>query len=145
MLLIKLISKGYALENITLEKSWQTGHSPIYLDLMLKNPANGDVYMIDAKSFEEYAKYTNVDNEKEIKQLCSYVMQETNTILASFYTYDFSTKTDRFSNIYCKELRKEALNVDDFYDRWNKVFDENDYIEQQPIFNHCCPLKVFVR
>lgn len=135
MLLIKLISKGYALENITLEKSWQTGHSPIYLDLMLKNPANGDVYMIDAKSFEEYAKYTNVDNEKEIKQLCSYVMQETNTILASFYTYDFSTKTDRFSNIYCKELRKEALNVDDFYDRWNKVFDENDYIEQQPIFN----------
>lgn len=135
MLVIKLLTKGYAPSTITLEKSWQTGHDPVYLDLMLKDPNNGDVYMIEVKTPEEYKKYTDIKKEKLVKQVCSYAMQEANTIIASYYTYDFDDKKDLFSNIYCKELRREATNEEDFFDKWNKNFDENDYIENNSVFN----------
>jgi len=135
MLLIKLLKKGYSPASITLEKSWQTGHSPIYLDLMLCNKENNDVYMIDVKEFSEFEKYTNPENESKIKQLLSYAMQEQNTKIASFYTYNFEEEKDYFANIYCSELREQSINSDDFFDRWNKLFDENDYISLYPVFN----------
>jgi type I restriction enzyme M protein len=135
MLLIKLLKKGYSLASITLEKSWQTGHSPIYLDLMLHNQENNDVFMIEVKEFSEFGKFANPENESKVKQLLSYAMQEQNTKIASFYTYNFTEGKDYFANIYCSELREQSINNDDFFDRWNKLFDEYDYIFFNPVFN----------
>lgn len=143
MLLIKLLEKGYSLNCITLEKSWQTGHSPIYLDVFVENPFNNDVFMIEVKEFSEYLKYTNPENESKIKQLLSYAMQEQATRIASFYSYNFEEDIDCFANIFCNELRPQSLNADDFFDRWNKVFDENDYIIQNPVFNIKKTIKSF--
>lgn len=54
MLLIKLIEKGYSLNVIQLEKQWQLGHNDSgSLDVMIKNPENNDVYMIEVKSASE--------------------------------------------------------------------------------------------
>jgi len=135
MLLIKLLKKGYSLSSITLEKSWQTGHSPIYLDLMLYNQANNDIFMIEVKEFAEFQRYANSENESKVKQLLSYAMQEQTTRIASFYSYNFDEDKDYFANIYCYEIREQSLNSDDFFDRWNKLFDENDYIADNPVFN----------
>jgi type I restriction enzyme M protein len=135
MLLLKLLRKGYAPVCITLEKSWQTGHSPIYLDIMIRSTNDGSVFMFEVKEIAEFSKYANAANESKVKQLCSYAMQEKTTSMASFYSYNFDEGKDYFANIYCAELRHQSLNSDDFYDRWNKVFDENDYIEQNPVFS----------
>lgn len=44
-LLIKLLKKGYSPNVITLEKCWQLGHNDSgYLDVMLENPTNKDIY-----------------------------------------------------------------------------------------------------
>lgn len=128
MLLINILERGYAFSSITLEKKWQTGHDPIWLDVMLKDPSSDKIYMIEVKKYDEYLKYTNADNESKVKQLCSYAMQEQTTKIASFYTYDFDHGQHCFSNIFCAELRNVSLNTDDFYDRWNKIFDHTDYI-----------------
>jgi len=135
MLLFKLLKKGYALSSITLEKSWQTGHSPIYLDLMLQNQENNDIFMIEVKKFDEFQRYANPENDSKVKQLLSYAMQEQTTKIASFYSYNFDESKDYFANIYCNELREQSLNSDDFFDRWNKLFDENDYISDNSVFN----------
>jgi len=135
MLLIKLLKKGYSPSCITLEKSWQTGLSPIYLDLILKNQKNDDIFMIEVKTVDEFQRFINPESDKKVKQLLSYAMQEQTTKIASFYTYCFDEDKDYFANIYCSELREQSLNSDDFYDRWNKLFDENDYISDNPVFN----------
>lgn len=135
MLLIQILERGYAFNSITLEKKWQTGHSPIWLDVMLKNPANGDIYMIEVKKYDEFLRYSDPNNETKVKQLCSYAMQEQTTKIASFYSYDFDKEENCFANIFCAELRNTSLNTDDFYDRWNKFFDNSAYITNNNPFN----------
>lgn len=135
MLLIQILERGYALNTITLEKKWQTGHSPIWLDVMLKNPTNDHIYMIEVKKYDEFLKYSDPNNEAKVKQLCSYAMQEQTTKIASFYSYDFEKEENCFANIFCAELRNVSLNTDDFYDRWNKFFDDSSYITNNTPFN----------
>jgi type I restriction enzyme M protein len=136
MLLIKLFEKGYSREVITLEKQWQLGHEDSgSLDVMIKNPANNDIYMIEVKSSTEITGYVNLKNEKKLKQVFSYAIQEKTTKIISFYSFDFSSKKDMFYNVFTENILKEAQNVDDFFERWNKVFDKSDYIKANNIFN----------
>lgn len=136
MLLIKLFEKGYSREVITLEKQWQLGHEDSgSLDVMIKNPANNDIYMIEVKSSTEITGYVNLKNEKKLKQVFSYAIQEKTTKIISFYSFDFSSKKDMFYNVFTENILKEAQNVDDFFERWNKVFDKSDYIKTNNIFN----------
>ena len=131
ILLIQLLQKGYSPSNIIVEKSWQTGRSASYLDIMITNPHNQEIIMIDVKSNETYEDYTNVENERKIKQLFSYVMQEAKTTVAAFYTYNFESNENLFSTVYCKELRQIAVNVDDFFERWNKIYDNEDLLKKE--------------
>ncbi len=136
MLLIKLFEKGYSREVITLEKQWQLGHEDSgSLDVMIKNPANNDIYMIEVKSSTEITGYVNLKNDKKLKQVFSYAIQEKTTKIISFYSFDFSSKKDMFYNVFTENILKEAQNVDDFFERWNKVFDKSDYIKANNIFN----------
>lgn len=135
LLVIKLLRKGYSLDSITLEKKWQTGHDPIFLDVMLHNAYNGDIYMIEVKKLSEFDKYTKPSDDKKVKQLLSYAMQERTTKIISFYTYDFDKNKDIFATIFCDELRCNSSNVDEFYDKWNKIFDKSDYIENNNAFS----------
>lgn len=136
ILLIKLFEKGYSREVITLEKQWQLGHEDSgSLDVMIKNPVNNDIYMIEVKSSTEITGYVNLKNEKKLKQVFSYAIQEKTTKIISFYSFDFSSKKDMFYNVFTENILKEAQNVDDFFERWNKVFDKSDYIKANNIFN----------
>ena len=68
MMLIKLFKKGYSKNVITLEKQWQLGHNDSgSLDIMIKNPSNNDIYMIEVKSSAEIGGYVNLKNEKKLK------------------------------------------------------------------------------
>lgn len=136
MVLIKLFQKGYSKDVITLEKQWQLGHNDSgSLDIMLKNPNNKDIYMIEVKTALEIYGYVNLKKETKVKQVFSYAIQEKKTKIISFYAYDFEQKKDLFYNVYTENILKESQNVDDFYERWNKQFDNNDYICKNDIFN----------
>lgn len=136
MMLIKLFEKGYSKNVITLEKQWQLGHSDSgSLDIMIKNPSNDDIYMIEVKSSSEINSYVNLKNEKKLKQVFSYAIQEKTTKIISFYAFDFNEKKDMFFNVYTENILKDSQNVDDFFERWNKVFDKSDYINRNNIFN----------
>lgn len=129
MFLFKLFEKGYSKDVIYLEKRWQLGHDDSgSLDIMLTNPSNNDIYMIEIKQYSEVLQYTNIENEKKLKQVMSYAQQERKTKILSFYAYNFEEDKDCFYNIYIDEILKEAQNVDDLFDRWNKIWDKSDYI-----------------
>ena len=104
-----------------------------YLDIFIKNPDNNDVYMIEVKDFDKIERA--ITNEKEVKQVFSYAIQERNTKILTYYSYDFDNGKDVFYNVYCEEILKESQNVDDFYERWNKQFDNTNWITDNPIFN----------
>ena len=143
MILVKILAKGYSKNVISLEKSWQLGHKDSgALDIMLKNPENNDIYMIEVKSQYEINKYVNLNNEKKLKQVFSYAMQEKTTKIVSFYAYDFDENKDMFFNVYTEDILKDSQNVDDFFERWNKVFDKEDYITNNAIFNLKRKIKV---
>ena len=91
--------------------------------------------MIEVKSSTEITGYVNLKNEKKLKQVFSYAIQEKTTKIISFYSFDFSSKKDMFYNVFTENILKEAQNVDDFFERWNKVFDKSDYIKANNIFN----------
>lgn len=136
MLLIKLFTKGYSKDVITLEKRWQLGHEDSgFLDVMLKNPEDNSIFMFEVKTYDEIRKYTDINNEKKLKQVFSYAIQEKTTKIISFYAYDFENDKDCFYNVFTNDILKESQNVDDFFERWNKVFDKSDYILNNPIFN----------
>ncbi len=136
MLLIKLFKKGYAAKTISLEKQWQLGHeSSGYLDVMLTDPDSNSIYMIEVKRADYLSSYVNIGNEKKLKQAFSYAIQEKTTKIVSFYSYDFREKKDYFYNVFTDQLLQDSKNTDDFFERWNKVFDRSDYIVNNPIFN----------
>ena len=86
MFLLKLFKKGYNKSVITLEKKWQLGHEDKgYLDIMLKNPSNKDIYMIEVKRSDTIGKYVDNKHEKDTKQSLSYALQERTTKIISFY------------------------------------------------------------
>ena len=135
MLLVSLFDKGYSKEVITLEKEWILGHKEKgSLDIEIKNPNDGSIYMIEVKDLKELKKYADPNN-KHIYQLFSYAFQEKNTKVMSYYSYDFKNNTHHFKNIYLDTLLTDALNVEDLFNRWNKLFDQNNYILDNPVFN----------
>lgn len=136
MLLIKLIEKGYSLNAIQLEKQWQLGHNDSgSLDVMIRNPENNDIYMIEVKSASEIKRYIDLKNEKKLKQVFSYAIQERTTKIISFYAYDFDENKNLFYNVFTENILKDAQNVEDFFERWNKIFDKSDYIARNSVFN----------
>ncbi|MDR0971247.1 MAG: N-6 DNA methylase [Bacteroidales bacterium] len=109
---------------------------------MIKNPNNNDIIMFEVKTKDEFYKNYSISEKKtKINQLISYAMYEQNTKIASFFTYDFDNNTPLFNNIFCDEIRVNATNSDDFYDRWNKVFLHNNFIQENPVFNIFRPIK----
>ncbi len=102
---------------------------------MIKNPSNNDIYMTEVKSHNKIKNYINIKNKKKLKQVFSYEIQEKSTKIIPFYTFNFEEETDLFYNVFIENILKDSQNVDDFFERWNKVFDKTDYINGNAIFN----------
>jgi type I restriction enzyme M protein len=136
MLMIKLFRKGYSAQNIYLEKHWASGRNTSdYLDVMIVNPDNNDIIMIEVKTFNEFIlQYSDPNRRAKINQLTSYIMHERTTKIGAFYTYNFDERRDCFNNIFCDEIRQAAANNDDFYAHWNKVFTHDDFIVENDVF-----------
>ena len=79
MLLITLFKHGYSSKTIYLEKCWHSGRSTTdFLDLLITNPSNNDMFMFEIKTYDELKKnYSDPLNKNKMMQLISYVMHQT--------------------------------------------------------------------
>lgn len=128
----RLLEKGYKPGDIILEKTWKVGHgaSGGRLDiLVLKNKKA--YLMIECKTW-------GLEFEKEFKkiqkdggQLFTYFQQDNKAEYLMLYASEFDGKNINYKNeiVKIEEHYKEAGNVKDFYDRWNKITNQNGIFE----------------
>ena len=120
----RLLEKGYLPQNIILEKSWRTGHGTSgRLDILVTH-ADGSAYlMIECKTW-------GIEFDKELKnlernggQLFTYFQQDKDADILILYTSQLQGNTIEYRNIIIKieEDYRQAGNVKDFFERWNKL------------------------
>lgn len=120
----RLLDKGYQPQNITLEKTWKTGHGTSgRLDVLVSRDDNSAYLMIECKNWgAEFDKeFKNL--EKNGGQLFTYFQQDKNAEILMLYASDLDGSEIKYRNeiIKIEEDYRQAGNVKDFYERWNKL------------------------
>ncbi len=120
----RLLEKGYPPKNIVLEKTWRTGHGTSGRLDILVTLDNGTAYlMIECKTW-------GVEFEKEFKnlernggQLFTYFQQDKDADILMLYASQLQGNNIEFKNIIIKieDDYRQAGNVKDFFERWNKL------------------------
>ncbi len=128
----RLLEKGYKPQNITLEKTWKTGHGTSgRLDVLVTHDDGSAYMMIECKTWgKEYEKELS-NLHKNGGQLFTYFQQDKNADVILLYTSQLSDGKIQFQNeiINIEKEYKETSNVKDFYDRWNKLTKNNGVFE----------------
>ncbi len=131
----RLLEKGYKPESITLEKTYPTGHKTSgRLDILVKKNA-GAYLMIECKTWGkafEKAQETLKNDTKCGGQLFTYFQQDTQTKYLMLYASRLYENRIEYKNdiIKIEEDYRQASNVKDLYERWNKIPKQNG------IFDH---------
>jgi len=120
----RLLEKGYQPQNITLEKTWKTGHGTSGRLDILATRDNGSAYlMIECKTWgAEFDKeFKNL--EKNGGQLFTYFQQDKNAEVIMLYASELDGKDIKYRNeiIKIEEAYRQTANVKDFFERWNKL------------------------
>ncbi len=128
----RLLEKGYRPQNIVLEKTWRTGHGTSGRLDILVNRDNGSAYlMIECKTWgAEFDKeFKNL--ERNGGQLFTYFQQDKDAEILMLYASQLQGNNIEFKNIIVKieEDYRQAGNVKDFYERWNKLPKTNGIFE----------------
>tara|TARA_R110001583_G_scaffold174587_1_gene329037 strand:+ start:602 stop:4240 length:3639 start_codon:yes stop_codon:yes gene_type:complete len=120
----RLLEKGYKPQNISLEKTWKTGHGTSgRLDILVTRD-NGSAYlMIECKTWgvEFDKEFKNL--EKNGGQLFTYFQQDKDADVIMLYASELDGKEIKFRNeiVKIEEDYRQAGNVKDFFERWNKL------------------------
>lgn len=128
----RILEKGYKPEDITLEKTFPSGHGHSgRLDIFVKKEGKAFL-MIECKT-------AGKEFEKELKsiykdggQLFTYFQNDTSTQYLMLYTSQLVNSTVEFKNeiVKIEDHYRNAGNVVDFYDRWNKITSQNGIFEE---------------
>lgn len=120
----RLLEKGYQPQNITLEKTWKTGHGTSgRLDVLVTREEGSAYLMIECKTwgtgFEKEFKNLN----KNGGQLFTYFQQDKDADVLMLYASKLDGKKVEYKNTIIKieEDYRQAGNVKDFFERWNKL------------------------
>lgn len=128
----RLLEKGYPPQNIVLEKTWRTGHGTSgRLDILVTRD-NGSAYlMIECKTWgAEFDKeFKNL--ERNGGQLFTYFQQDKDADILMLYASQLQENNIEFKNIIIKieDDYRQAGNVKDFFERWNKLPKTNGIFE----------------
>ena len=120
----RLLEKGYQPKNITLEKTWKTGHGTSgRLDILVTRDDGSAYLMIECKTWgTEFDKeFKNL--EKNGGQLFTYFQQDKNAEIIMLYASELDRKDIKFRNeiVKIEEDYRQTANVKDLYERWNKL------------------------
>lgn len=128
----RLLEKGYQPQNITLEKTWKTGHGTSgRLDILVSKDDGTAYLMIECKTWgAEYQKELK-NIEKNGGQLFTYFQQDKNAEILMLYTSKLDGKDIEFHNsiIKVEEDYRQTGNVEDLFDRWNQLYKYNGVFE----------------
>jgi len=123
----RLIEKGYRPEDIILEKIYPTGHGTSgRLDILVKKDRKAYL-MIECKTWGvEYQKALK-KMQKDGGQLFTYFQQDRDAEYLMLYASEFNNGEIIFEGeiVKIEEHYREAGNVKDLYDRWNKLSKSN--------------------
>lgn len=125
----RLLDKGYQPKNISLEKTWATGHGTSgRLDVFVTHDDGSAYMMIECKTY-------GLEFDKEYKkllvnggQLFTYFQQDKHANVLMLYASELNSRsvlTFRNEIIKIEEDYRETSNVKDFYDRWSKLTKSN--------------------
>lgn len=120
----RLLEKGYLPENITLEKTWKTGHGTSgRLDILVTRDDGSAYLMIECKTWgSEFDKeFKNL--EKNGGQLFTYFQQDKDADVIMLYASELDGIEIKYRNeiVKIEEDYRQAGNVKDLYERWNKL------------------------
>lgn len=123
----RLLEKGYKPEDIALEKIYPTGHGTSgRLDILVKK--NKRAYlMIECKAWGTEFDKAFKKLQKDGGQIFTYFQQDRDAEYLMLYSSNFDGKGINYKNeiIKIEKHYREAGNVKDFYDRWNKLAKQN--------------------
>lgn len=127
----RLLNKGYMAQNIELEKPWQLGHKPGYLDILVKDKNNKSFLMIDVKHWDKYESTVQSATKNEKDQIFSYLQQEPKTTKAICY---YTSRIENGQIIYKNAIvnNKEEwkdLNQEERFNQWSKTWESNGIFE----------------
>ena len=131
----RLLTKGYNAKDITLEKVFPSGHGHSgRLDILVKK-GKKSFLMIECKTWgKEFDKeFANI--QKKGGQLFTYFQNDTNTDYLMLYASHFSENGIEYKSeiIKIENSYRSAGNVEDVYNRWNKISSKNgifdDWVE----------------
>ena len=130
----RLLEKGYKPEDITLEQKYTVGRgaSGGWLDIVVKKDKK-TFLMIECKTWgTEFEKeYKNL--EKNGGQLFTYFQNDKKADFLVLYASNFDEENNEieYKNeiVKVEEQDREAGNVNDFYNRWNKITHTNGIFE----------------
>lgn len=124
----RLLDKGYQPKNITLEKTWATGHGTSgRLDVFVSHDDGSAYMMVECKTF-------GTEFDKEYKkvlvnggQLFTYFQQDKHADVLMLYASELKNNVLNYRNeiIKIEDDYRETSNVKDFYDRWSKLTKTN--------------------
>ncbi len=124
----RLLTKGYQPQHIVLEKTWATGHGTSgRLDILVTREDGTAYLMIECKtSGKEFEKAFN-RMEKDGGQLFTYFQQDRNADILMLYASKLQENKIEYRNeiVKIEDYYRTAGNVEDLFDRWNKVSNTN--------------------
>ena len=128
----RLLEKGYQPQNITLEKTWKTGHGTSgRLDILVSKDDGTTYLMIECKTWGAEFEKELKNLEKNGGQLFTYFQQDKNAEVLMLYTSKLEGKEVKYENIIIKieDDYRQTGNVKDFFERWNKLPKTNGIFE----------------
>ncbi|GHT79330.1 restriction endonuclease [Spirochaetia bacterium] len=123
----RLLTKGYKPKDITLEKVFPSGHGHSgRLDIFIRNGKKAFL-MIECKTFGREFDKEFASIQKNGGQLFTYFQNDTNTDYLMLYTSRFANGKLEYKSeiIKIEESYRTAGNVEDVYNRWNKITYDN--------------------
>jgi len=120
----RLLIKGYQPKNITLEKTWKTGHGTSgRLDIFVSRNDGSAYLMIECKTWGTEFDKELKNLEKNGGQLFTYFQQDKDADILMLYSSLLEGKEITYRNeiVKIESDCRQAGNVKDFYDRWNKL------------------------
>lgn len=120
----RLLEKGYQPQNITLEKTWRTGHGTSgRLDILVTRNDSTAYLMIECKTWGAEFEKEFKNLEKNGGQLFTYFQQDKDADVIMLYASAWDANEIKYRNeiIKIEEDYRQAGNVKDFFERWNKL------------------------
>lgn len=128
----RLLEKGYSPQNIVLEKTWRTGHGTSgRLDILVTRDDGSAYLMIECKTWGAEFDKELKNLERNGGQLFTYFQQDKDADILMLYASQLQGNNIEFKNIIVKieEDYRQAGNVKDFFERWNKLPKTNGIFE----------------